>query len=369
MTMEQDSKEDLPSESLSSLTGHSSPSEAAVRQHLSKVISSLEFQNSPLLREFLRFIVDKTLTGQAEEIKGYTIATQVLGRKADFDAGKDPIVRILAGRLRRRLERYYATQGRQDSVRIDIPKGTYVPGFQEICGKEHLGLVDAVLAMPSGPAVAVMPLLNLTGDRNQEYFVDGLAEELTSELARYQDLKVIAYQSTLHWKGKEYDIRKVGRDLGVRFLVTGSLRKAPGTVKIAIHLLDTMNGQQLWGEQYSRELKADHFITLQEEIARQVAGRTGSLYGIIPQTLSRESRLKPPESLETYEAFLRYHHHTTILSPQSFVETLSVLEKAVTREPESGLAWSLLAFLYGQNYSLQLAPMESPLEKALISAL
>ena len=99
-----------------------------------------------------------------------------------------------------------------------------------------------------------------------------------------------------------------------------------------------------------------------------MAARIGSLYGIIPQTLSRESRKKPPESLETYEAFLRFYHHATILSPQTFAETLSVLEQAVRREPESGFAWSLLAFLYGQSYTLQLSPMESPLEQALVAA-
>ena len=116
---------------------HSSLSEAAVRQQLSKILASSDFQTSPMLRDFIRFIVEKTLAGQAQEIKGYTVATQVLGRKADFDAGKDPIVRILAGRLRRALERYYSTQGRQDPVRIDIPKGAYVPMFQEVLGDER----------------------------------------------------------------------------------------------------------------------------------------------------------------------------------------------------------------------------------------
>ena len=99
-----------------------------------------------------------------------------------------------------------------------------------------------------------------------------------------------------------------------------------------------------------------------------MAAQDRESYGIIPQTLSRESRKKPPESLETYEAFLRFYHHVTIMSPQTFSETLRVLEQAVTRDPESGLAWSLLAFLYGQSYSLQLAPMESPLEQALAVA-
>jgi adenylate cyclase len=341
---------------------------AAIRQQLRKVLSSPEFQRSPMMRDFLHFIVEKTLAGQAQEIKGYTVATQVLGRQADFDAGKDPIVRILAGRLRRALERYYLTKGKQDPVRIDIPKGAYVPMFREGLGDEPSGPTDPVLALPSGPAVAVMPLLNLTGDRMQEFFADGLAEELTSELARYQDLRVIAFQSTLQWKGKEHDVRKVGQDLRVRFLVEGSVRKAARTIKIAIYLIDTLDGQRLWGEQYCHELKTDRLIALQEEIARQVVARIGSQFGMIPRTLSRESRKKPPESLETYEAFLRFYHHVTIMSPQTFVETLEVLEQAVTREPESGLAWSLLAFLYGQSYALQLAPMESPLEQALVAA-
>jgi adenylate cyclase len=362
MPLEPDSSLEIPA------GHHSSLSEAAIRQQLRKILASPEFQRSPMMSDFLRFIVEKTLAGQAQEIKGYTVATQVLGRQADFDAGKDPIVRILAGRLRRALGRYYSTQGRQDPLRLEIPKGAYVPVFQEVWGDGPSDWADPVLALPSGPAVAVMPLLNLTGDRKQEFFVDGLAEELTSELARYQDLRVIAYQSTLQWKGKDHDVREVGRDLRVRFLVNGSVRKAAKTVKISIHVIDSLNGRQLWGEQYCRELKANSLIALQEEIARQVAARIGSLYGIIPQTLSRESRKKPPESLETYEAFLRFYHHATVLSPQTFSETLRVLEQAVSRDPESGLAWSLLAFVHCQNYTLQFCPMESPLAQGLACA-
>ena len=351
-----------------------SPTEAAIRQHLAKILTSPQFVNSRNLRDFLSFIVEKTLAGEAADIKGYTVATQVLGRKADFDPNLDPIVRIQAGRLRRALLQYYGVQGKSDAVVIEVPKGSYVPVFLCSSGQEDAGVVipgvrqEPVLALPLGPSVAVMPLINLTDDRQEDYFTEGLAEELTSELARYQELRVIAYQSTRRWKGKEIDPRAAGQDLGVRFLVEGSIRKDAKTVKIDLHVVDAQNGQRVWGEQYCRELKADSLIALQEEIAQQVAGRIGSLYGIILQTLSRESRRKPTESLETYEAFLRFYHHVTIISPQTFAETLGVLEQAVKREPESGFAWSLLAFLYGQNYSLQLAPMDSPLEKALAAA-
>ena len=359
---------------LPNLATNFSPSEAGIRQQLEKILISAQLVNSPNLQNFLRFIVEKTLAGESADIKGYTVATQVLGRKTDFDPNLDPIVRIQAGRLRRALEQYYGVQGKSDAVVIDVPKGSYVPVFRAVSRPEGARLVipevhqEPILALPSGPSVAVMPLLNLTGDRKQEYFTEGLAEELTSELARYQELRVIAYQSTRRWKGRKVDPRAAGQDLGVRFLVEGSIRKDAKTVKLDLHLVDTQNGQRVWGEQYCRELKADNLIALQEEIARQVVARLGSLYGIILQTLSRESRRKPPESLETYEAFLRFYHHATILSPQTFAEALGVLEQAVRREPESGFAWGLLAFLYAQSYSLQLAPMESPLQQALVAA-
>jgi len=190
-----------------------SPTEEAIRQQLEKILTSPQLVNSPNLLNFLRFIVEKTLAGESTDIKGYTVATQVLGRKADFDPNLDPIVRIQAGRLRRALELYYWVQGKSDAVVIDVPKGSYVPVFRSVSRQEGAGFgipgvrQEPILALPSGPSVAVMPLLNLTGDRKQEYFTEGLSEELTSELARYQELRVIAHQSTRRWKGKKIDRR------------------------------------------------------------------------------------------------------------------------------------------------------------------
>ncbi len=345
-----------------------------IRQQLEKILASPEFQNSPMLCDFLRFVVEKTLSGRAQEIKGYTVATEVFGRKADFDAGKDTIVRIQGGRLRRALERYYLTIGGQDPIRIDIPKGAYVPTFH-LAAKEEAGmeaslsaLDEATLTLPPGPSVAVLPLLNLTGNPKQEFFADGLAEEITNELARYQDLRVIAFQSTLRWKGAQLDAREVGRDLNIRFFLEGSIRKEARLIKITVRLVDTLNGLQVWGDHYQRQLRPDKLIALQEEIAQKVAAKIGSEYGIIPRNLSKESRMKPPESLDTYEAILHFYHHVNVLTPETFEEALSVLERAVAREPECGLAWSLLAHLYVMNHTLQFSPLNTPLEKALVFA-
>jgi tetratricopeptide (TPR) repeat protein len=179
-------------------------------------------------------------------------------------------------------------------------------------------------------------------------------------------LRVIAFQSTLRYKNVMRDAQELGRDLNIRFFLEGSVRKEAMLIKITVRLVDTASGLQVWGDQYQRQPKPDKLIALQEEIAQEVAAKIGSEYGIIPRNLSKESRKKPPESLDTYEASLRFYHHVNVLTPETFEEALRVLEQAVTREPECGLAWSQLATLYCINYALQPSPLKTPFEKALV---
>jgi TolB-like protein len=209
----------------------------------------------------------------------------VYERREDFDPQVDPIVRVEAGRLRRSLEHYYLTAGANDPVRIEIPKGSYVPTFGpariQPSGTESQPTGKEDSPLPSGPSIAVMPLLDLTGDEEQDYFADGLTEELTTELARYQDLRVIASQSTMNFKGQQTDPQEVGRALGARFLLGGSVRKSLKMVKVAIQLLDTTTGVQLWGDSYKSNLTAADLIAMQEDIAHRVTGAIADQYGMI----------------------------------------------------------------------------------------
>ena len=107
------------------------PASKAIRDQLERILQSAEFRASDKQRKFLSFVVDETLEGRASQLKGYTVAVAVYGRAETFDPQVDPIVRVEAGRLRRALERYYLTAGKNDPVRIKIPKGGYVPTFQE----------------------------------------------------------------------------------------------------------------------------------------------------------------------------------------------------------------------------------------------
>jgi adenylate cyclase len=344
----------------------------AIRAQLDRILQSAEFRGSDKQKGFLRFVVDETLEGHASQLKGYTIAVAVYGRAGGFDPQVDPIVRVEAGRLRRTLEHYYLTAGKNDPVRIGIPKGGYVPTFEAVQAQppkdETLTLERDRSESYSGPSVAIMPLLNLTADEEQDYFCDGITEELTAELTRYQEFRVIASQSTTRFKGRKVDPKGIGRDLGVQFLLAGSIRKYKKAVKVNMELLDTHTSAQIWGESYKRDLTAANLIAVQEEIAHRVAGAIADQYGSITRRLSSESRKKAPADLMAYDAILRFYHYETVLTPDAFKEALEGLEQAVETEPGYGLAWAMLGHLHADNHAIEFCKIDSSLEKALMFA-
>ncbi len=348
-------------------------SNESIRDQLAKVLASPEFAERAVLRSFLSFVVEKSLAGRSREIKEYTVAIEVFGKNDDFDGQKDSIVRIQAGRLRRALERYYLSGGAHDTVRIEIPKGSYGPIFRRVSAAENcegaplLEMVDSLCITQYGPVIAVMPLMNLTGDPAQEYFCDGLTEEFTSRFARFQGIRVVASYSTIQMKGEKTGARELGQRLRARFLVEGGLRREADNLKFSVRLIDTTDGLQIWGEEYLRELKAQSLIALQEDIASRVAGIIGDLYGVIPTRLSREFNKKPVDSLNTYDAFLNFHQYNRTLSPESLARAFTALQRAVTEDPESGLAWSLFANLHANMCVLGTAQVET-LEAAVTMA-
>jgi len=351
------------------MTAENKPRPEAIRDQLERILDSAEFRASDKQRKFLSFVVDETLAGRASQLKGYTIAVAVYGRAEGFDPQVDPIVRVEAGRLRRALEHYYLTAGKNDPVRIKIPKGGYVPLFHAVqippSGAKTQTSERESRGLTSKPSIAVMPLIDLTDDKEQDYFVDGLTEELTIELARYQDFQIIASQSTSQFRGQKIDPMKAGSDLGVRFLLTGSVRKDLKSVKVTVLLLDTFAAEQIWGASFRIDWTAADLIGMQEEIAHNVVGVIADQYGLINRSLSKESRKKAPANLKAYDAILRFYHYETELTPEAFEKSLAALEQAIEIDPEYGLAWSMIGHLYADNYALGFCEIEASLEKAL----
>jgi adenylate cyclase len=339
---------------------------SAVRDELDRILTNPEFLASEKRRKFLSFVVDETLAGNADQLKGYTIARMVFGRGKDFDPANDPVVRIQAGKLRRELERYYLIAGGDDPIRVNIPKGRYVPFFvkQPAVGAESASPAPEESLVLSTPSVAVMSLANLTNDPDQTYFLDGLHSELTMELGRYQDIIAIPCNHGAPLAELPTDVQKLAATLGARFLLGGTLRKDEKTAKVTLQLTDAATGRQVWSHAYSHGWETNGMIATQEQIARDVVATIAGELGIISQRLSRESRKKSPAELTTYEAMLRYHHYMRVMSADSYQDAFTTLRFAVGNEPEYGPAWSALANLYCHSHVRDVPGLEAPLEKA-----
>lgn len=339
-----------------------------IRQELQRILANPEFLASEKRRRFLSFVVEETLAGHADRLKGYTVATSVFGRSDDFDSAQDPIVRIQAGKLRRELERYYLVAGGDDPVRIDIPKGRYVPFFVE--KPDTLPAREAVAgSLETGrpvatPSVAVTPLVNLTKDPEQVYFLDGLHSELTVELGRYQDTIAVPCANAAPDTDNPEGMKRLAASLGTRFILGGTLRRDPETTKLTLHLTDAATGRQVWSDGYKERLDAPGIIATQERIARDVVATIAGELGVISQRLSHESRKKPPAELTTYEAMLRYHHYMGAMTADAYRSASAALEAAVEREPEFGPAWSALANLFNHAHVRDAPGIPNPLETA-----
>jgi adenylate cyclase len=341
--------------------------DSEIYQWLDKICSSGEFSPKDKTSRLLRFLVDETVAGRGENLKQYTIGTTVFNRLKSFNSELDPVVRIQAGRLRRSLDLYYAHEGKDDTVCIVIPKGTYVPLFLpqypdvvpgEAVGETKFESVDIIR-----PLIAVLPFQNLTGDPQQDYFVQGFTEEISIELTHYEDFQVISCRGVSHPSGAE-DSHDVARKMGAHFAIEGSMRMDEKNVKISIKVLDSTTGEHIWGEQYRRDLTAESLIKIQEQIVREAILIIASEFGVIPQKLSSETRKKRPIDLDTYDAIFRFYDFQTKFTPETYMSAFTALEQAVQRDPDCGVAAAMLAELHIVTFSLDLPRSEDVLDKA-----
>ena len=283
-----------------------SRSAAEVKAELKRLLDSRTFCAAERQRDFLRYAVEQRLEGHADRIKEYSIATEVFRRGDSFDPRLDPIVRIEARKLRLRLAKYYSSEGEQDPIRIEFPKGGYAPVFRHVLmtakitessiaepgprahhwfpswktGTAVVGIlllaaaywlsVDrrAPTASSHVTSIAVLPFLNLGESRADDYFSDGLTEELITLLGRVPGLQVVARTSSFQFRGKTLDVREIGKKLNARTILEGSVRKYGGGLRVTAQLVDASNGYRLWSESYDRDLK--DALAIQREISQAI---------------------------------------------------------------------------------------------------
>jgi len=227
---------------------------------------------------------------------------------------------------------------------------------------------DPVLALPKGPSIAVLPFTNLSGDATQEYFSDGLTEDLITGLSRFPDLLVIGRNTTFQYKGKAVDIRTLGRDVGARYVVEGSVRRGTKTVRVTAQLLDARDGKHLWAETFDRDLTVGELFSVQDEITAQIIGAIAGSYGVISRTRRDAAVAAGTANLEAYDCVLQAYAYENLLTPEVHAATRDCLERAVKLDPSYAAAWSKLAFLYADEYAFGYNVRPRSLDRALEAA-
>ena len=390
------------------------PGAAEIRAELERILASRCFEQAARSSGFLRFVVEQTLAGQGERLKGYTIAVEVFDRPPDFDAQTDPLVRVEAGRLRRRLIEYYADEGRDNPVRLELPRGSY--SVVATYAARNAPLTPAAADILLGPMPAEQPAENeaarnrrrwrrirsvlvatvilaglgvivfqqyevsrlgsapptaTTGDGGKpplvvQAFEDlgqgtalaGLAATLTEELFLLlgrPEVLVVAMEGSNHETSAT-----------PAYILNGSIRETDGVARITARLARVDTGTQLWTAAYDEPLAALRSPEGQRRIARRIAV-VAEPYGPIFQAELERIGAVAAENLTTQDCVVIYYDYRRVFGAAEHARALDCFQRAAAREPDGAEAWGGLAMLHAEAFAQGFTDERSnppPLERA-----
>jgi adenylate cyclase len=252
--------------------------------------------------------------------------------------------------VRKVLPMTFGDLGVQQVKNIQEPIRAYqvaAPSEPREAAPARVAEADSPPPLPDKPSIAVLPFQNLSGDPEQEYFADGMVEEIITALSRFKTLFVIARNSSFTFKGKAVDIKEVGRRLGVRYVLEGSVRKAAGKVRITGQLIDAVSGEHVWADRFERDL-SDVFA-LQDEVTVAVVS------AIQPTLLKTEIAMatrRRPENLTAYDLYLRAMQHSMHFDREGLAEAIRLAHRALDLEPRFGFVAAMAAACHTTNVTL-----------------
>ena len=340
-------------------------------------------------------MVNAELAGQSEKLKEIALAIDVFDKDSSFNPGTDPIVRVEAARVRAKLREYYDEEGSADPIRIEIPKGHYVPSFSAINahGEKHaaakmlrftnrksvialfavavtafvfltlnryvpdIGLAGSRIEQPAADleqvprtqrSVAVLPFRNRSAVAEDVYFVDGIHDDILTQLSKLSSLdKVISRTSMEQYRDSTKGIREIGAELGVVTVLEGSVQRAGDRVRITVQLINAVHDKHLWSETYDRELTTSNIFAIQSDIALSISK---ALYTTLSQEDEQALNSIPTRNLQAYELYqqARQIRRTQGLGSQEDIPRL--LQEAITLDPAFVLAYVALARAYSDRY-------------------
>lgn len=311
-----------------------------IRHALEQALASSAFARVSRLSKFLQYVVTEALAGRADHVKETAIAIDVYGRDAEFDPRTNPLVRVDASRLRRRLREYYAEEGRSAVLRIELPKGTYVPRFIKI--EDSAPQTDNQPApartLRGVPSVAVADFV--TSNPDDAFVGRGICEEVRHELSRAADLRIVRMQGAVHGEALQQ-----ARASGVEYVITGTVIRSSDRVRVFAELFETRSGGQLWSKRWERSLEPSLLFELQSEIAERTVGNIASPYGVINRDRLRTNDYGKPADLSSYEWTVKFYDYQRDEQSDENERLRQVFEQIVEREPDYAQAWAILSHL------------------------
>ncbi len=243
--------------------------------------------------------------------------------------------------VRDRIDVPFEDLGEQEVKNIDRPVRVW--RWLASDGAAPKGPLGATkpLPLPDKPSIAVLPFDNMSGDPEQEYFADGIAEDITTSLSKFSSLFVIARNSSFSFKGQQLEVKEIGKRLGVRYVVEGSVRRAGYRARITAQLVDAIEDKHIWAERYDRDL--EDIFAVQDEVTLAI------VQAIEPRLISSEQQRalrKPPENLDAWENFQRGMWHLFKYSPEECQAAYSFLQRAIILDPNFAAAHACLGYAH-----------------------
>ena len=365
-----------------------------VRSQLDRILTSQAFAGCPRAQEFLKLIVHHTLDGEIDELRERMIGAEMFGRPVSYDTGSDPIVRVKASEVRKKLAQFFSEAGHVAVVRIELPSGSYVPHFTFVdpvtepaleapvfisapadasarqisrTGSEKgfrltwhwvlagsiclLALVAGVLLLVRSwkraaetdaqiHSLAILPFENLSGRPDQDYFADGMTDELITELGHATTLRVTSRTSAMSLKGSKKLLPEIARELGVDAIVEGTVQREENELRVTAQLIDARHDHLLWSKSYHRALT--NVLALQEELAENIAAQVRA--SVAPRAQARPT----PMNSVNVEAEDLYLKGIQLLNADQCGSAIPFFEKSVNADPRLARPHAAMAACYGR---------------------
>ena len=337
---------------------------------LEKVLSSKAFEGTPRLQQLLRYLVEQTINGQGERLKGYNIAIDVFNRQTDFDPSSDAIVRVQMGKLRQKLAHYYFTEGAENDLHILLEPGSYIPDFKQVEKNTDSSQVRGDSSeQVASCTVAVFPF-QIIGQSRFDYLCTGVTDEIITLLARFTSINVVGRHGMRHSLMETDDFLALRKKFDIAYVLVGQLVSAEEAFRINTQLIDTQTNQHVWAESFSGEMSTTKLFEIQDLVADQVVARIALSYGAINRREINQAIRKPPETLSQYEWVLKAYDYVEYSDEVKHRVVRDGLEKTVKDAPQYAEAWAMLAWVYADEYRFNYNVRENsdPLDRALDSA-